>query len=96
VDGRLAVSYAEPRAYGNATTRWSNREYHVPTLLEVIPKHVDRFPRSAADIFADVRRDYGEVTDRTLWRALKRLCHRGVIEHIGTLHGGQYRRAKQG
>lgn len=66
------------------------------TLDEIIPKHVYSWPRSAGDIFQDVRADYGEVTDRTLWRALKRLCHRRVIEHIGPDHGGQYQTPAQG
>lgn len=78
------------RSYGPAAG-WVDREYHMPTLREIIPKHVFRHPRSAAEIFADVRNDYGEVTARTLWRAMKRLCRQGVIEHVGALHGGQYR-----
>jgi hypothetical protein len=52
---------------------------HMPTLLEVVPKHIYSWPRSATEIFNDVRNDYGEVHDRTLFRALKRLCRRGVI-----------------
>lgn len=66
------------------------RIYHVMTLREIIPKHVCSWPRTASEIFQDVRNDYGEVTDRTLYRTLTKLVDAGVIEHVGTKHGGRY------
>lgn len=81
--------------------RKTKRRFQQHVLLEAVPKYVYRWPRSASDIFDDVREDLavrdgvrGKILDRTLWRTLKRLLHQNVIEHVGPLHGGQYQRPK--
>lgn len=63
------------------------------TLCDVMLDHVpSRDSAGAGEIFAAVRRDYGEVGERRLFRALRRLLDTKQIERVGAICMSTYRR----
>jgi hypothetical protein len=51
-------------------------------LRDMMLGYVTRYPQPAADLFAQVRDDYGSVGDRRLWRCLAWLLASGKITRI--------------
>jgi hypothetical protein len=71
----------------------AKHEEKAPPRLEVLQQtmlaHINRWPQPAAAIFSAVINDYGEITERTLWRHLTLLVKEGrVIKHPKTAIDG--------
>lgn len=62
---------------------------------EIMLEHVDRFGKSAAEIFADFRSDYGSYGERQCWYVLTWLIGAGCVAFKGTANSGRvYTRVK--
>jgi len=65
------------------------------TLYEVVLRAVPPYQEvTVAEIASAVRDDYGNVTDRTIYRHLARLQRNRRIKRLGEMNAGVYIRAK--
>lgn len=76
------------RGYRNPET-WELRESMRALFGESRRGQIsDRYPHRATDVFDALTSDWGEVTDRRLWRVLWWLLSRGFVVRVGTSHNG--------
>jgi len=53
-------------------------------FLDVLLEQVTRHPQRASEIFVAMRSEWGECGERRLWRALRTLVDRGLVQRQGT------------
>jgi hypothetical protein len=63
---------------------WKDRRYDDTTCLRaVIVGKLGRHPKTAVELFAEVRDDFGSCDERRLWRQLAWLVEHGQVERVG-------------